>query len=234
MDFGDAAYQAFLTQLRRLDFHQVSKVLKRREDLVALTDKDGVRITPEYPSFGTAFDSLKTEQEKREAKLEYRYFCGFTDNVFFVISARSYQQICFLPIISASEYLRGLPESGDYLMGETEESPDGGRRFIWWIRIHKQDHMFVQIILGQAHYSAEKLERKLTVEYRGRCDRRLFLFAKALHFRDVAFFVDLAKRGEMVQGDKHTDSVREWLYHHIARLLPDFWEQFLAEAYGGQ
>lgn len=231
MDFADVAYQAFLTQLRRLSFFQVAKILKRREDLVALTDKDGVRITPEDPSFGAYFNSLKTEQEQREARLEYRYFCGFAGDIFFRNSARSDRQVYFLPIIKDPEYLHGPPALGDYLMGETEQSPDtvGGMRFIWWTRLHKQDYRFVQIMLGQPRHLTEKFERKLTVEYRGCRDRRLFLLAMALHFRDIAFFMDLARRGEIVRGNKYTDSVGEWLHRHVAPLLPDFWEQFAAE-----
>lgn len=236
MDFADDECQAFLSELRQLNFHEVAKILKRNEDLTALMDQDGVRITSECPSLGAAFHDLKAEPRQGETKLEYRYFCGFADDIFFGKPTQSDRRIRFFPLITGQEYLRGLPELGDYLMGETEPSPYPfqGKRFAWWTRLHKQDYRFVQVILGQTHYSAEKLESKLTLEYQGCRDRRLFLLVKALHFRDVAFFVDLAGRGEIVKWGEHASSISMWLRHQVAPMLPDFWQQFVAETRGGR
>lgn len=224
MNFTSPKYELFLEELGQLFFGVVEKVLKRRDDLASLLTKEGTKTTSEDPWFGAELAKL-TDEERRDAKLEYRYFCGFADDVFFRKPAKSDKSACFLPVDRSSLCRQTLPQIGEIIFGPTEEAPEGGRRFIWWNYATEQDRRFANLLLGKASYGNGKLEKKLVFEDRSGMNWKLFMLAKALRFKDVDYFADLMRRSGFSRKITRGWNIEWWLSKHVEDLLPGFLDE---------
>ncbi len=234
MNIQPSEYEVFLTKLRELSFHTVSFVMAKRSDLHSFISKSGNLTTSEDPWFGHEW-ALLTEEGKKHADIRYHYYFGFADDIYFAKDTRKNSKICFIPINSLSISKHNPPKVGELLIGQTEDVVENDqlkKRFIWWNRASKQDHVFTKILLGQASYSDIKLEKKLTVidDANGNSNRTLLLLVKALYYNDTEYFVDIMKKGQLSQGFDNGYSIDKWLKRHVKDLKPEFWEKFKIRA----
>ena len=121
-----------------------------------------------------------------------------------------------------------LPTVGEIIFGHTEEDDrgEGKRRFIWWNFATPQDRNFANLLLGKSTYSSGKLEKKLVIRNPDDSNWTLFLLAKALHFRDMDYFVDLLQRN----GEKPPElnlgcPLNIWLARTVAGIVPEFLQE---------
>jgi hypothetical protein len=225
-----SSYDLFLEELRKLRFCEVSFFVAKREDLISFVAKDGAPTTVKDPWFSNARGEF-TNEEWRHALVEYTYYYGkaANDTVYFCKKSRTDRRFWFLPTRLPIEHRYLLPQPGQFIFGPVSSGPIGPV-FEWWERIEKADALLAGLLLGTMTFSQGKIEKKLTINRDGYTDRTPFLFAKALHFRDVDFFVNLMKSGESSRGFGRGRPIYFWLKENIADILPEFWEEFRANA----
>ncbi len=219
-------YDNFLAQLRQISFCTVQRTLYYRRDLVAFRSKDGKLKTKDYPQFGSEYANL-TEAEQARAEEVYSHYCGFSDDVSYMKNTRSNRLTCFMPALSGTASRQTPPKEGEIIFGHVEDSPRGGKRFIWWNFAMKQDRNFANLLLGNESFSKDKLPKKLVIESHACSNWKLFLLAKALHFQDMDYFLNQIERfGEQPLELNLACSLDEWLQQHVAPLLPEFYKEF--------
>lgn len=229
MNSENILYEDFMAQLRQLSFCTVTKVLKKREDLCAFRMRDGSWITDRDSSFGAAYAEL-TEENRERAECVYRYYCGFTeDSVFFSRQTRSIKRECFMSVSSVLSARKSPPVVGEIIFGHIDENGTEGRRFFWWNFAIREACNFANLLSRRMTYSTGKLETKLVIRNReGPQDWTLFLLAKALHFRDVDYFVEQVQRfGKQPPQLCLKCTIDKWLWRNVSNLLPKFYEEFM-------
>ncbi|HEY4508295.1 MAG TPA: hypothetical protein VJJ55_01410 [Candidatus Paceibacterota bacterium] len=226
MNIETEPYENFLKHLGKLRFRTVQKVLKRRDDLTAFRARNGRWTTLRDPWFGDAYAEL-SEAERERADLRYRYYCGHADDIFYRSVTRSDKQTCFLPAFLPPVSREIPPLVGDIIFGHVEEDGPQGPRFIWWNAASAHDRNFANLLSGRASYSSAKLEKKLVLQDSSGPNWKLFLLAKALHFRDANYFADQVRQyGAEPQFLRLRCPLAEWLERHIGNLLPEFLDEF--------
>ena len=218
-------YDEFIKTLKQLTFCTVDTVLKRRHDLLAFIDKNGRTVSCDCPTeFGSRWSEF-TREEADAAPTEYRYFCGFADDVYFTKNSwDNKKRVCFMPAVFPDQKF-GMPKVGDIIFGHVDEHDPNNRRFTWWNVVTKQDQRFAELVLGKIEFSRQKLEKKMTISRGDYSDRTLFLLVMAIRYQDVEFFAEMARNGETV-GHKNMPVI-DWLADQLSGIGPEFYNKVL-------
>lgn len=223
-------YDAFWAQLSTLRFCTVKKVLSHRRDLESFRVRGGEWVTSDSPWFGQTYGDLSPEY-LASAELRYSYYCGhasgYGSDVFFRKPTKTDKRACFIPARSDFLSRQTLPIVGEIIFGTVDEDGPEGPRFFWWNFAAKQDQNFAALLLGRETFSSAKLEKKLVIKDAVRHNWDLFLLAKALHFRDVGYFVDeIGRNGARPAHLELPSTLEDWLRSRVSELAPEFWKEF--------
>lgn len=223
---ADSGLEQFKIALRQLAFREVDYVIKERKNATALRTSDGGIVTKDDPAgFSSVASTLSLADWENEC-VRYSFYYGKTiDEVYFCKSSRGNGKIHFTPAFP-KDYYFGRPLPHETIVGVIIPSDRGGLRYEWWDCATKADQRFVEMILGKRTFSTrQKMETKLTVGN----NRLLFHLVMALHFSDVDYFVDLAKRDQYIDEGPKSFSVDEWLTRHLMKIIPNFCNQVLGK-----